>query len=130
MDQGLPIGLAVVVWLLALCFECLSASWSVAAPSGSKSIGPIVSLRHGRKHLIWGVCLLAVVQVPFGVANEILWSVGIAFDGKVWLQSLILVPIALISSLSLIVWNAAVLVIASRAGIRVNNSPGIEDIFA
>jgi len=74
--------------------------------------------------------LLAVVQVPFGVANEILWSVGIAFDGKVWLQSLILVPIALISSLSLIVWNAAVLVIASRAGIRVNNSPGIEDIFA
>lgn len=128
-DQGPPVVL-VLVWLTTLCFESLFAAWSVASPSGAKSIGPVVALRHGRKHLIWGACLLAVVQTPFDIATEGLQSVGNAFSGHVWLQSVTLVSIALISSISLIAFCAALLVIASRAGVRVNSSPGIKDIFA
>lgn len=130
VDQGLPVVLVVLVWLMTLFFESLFAAWSVASPSGSKSIGPVVALRHGGKHLIWGVCLLAVVQTPFAIATEGLQRVGNAFSGHVWLQTMTLVSIALISSISLIAWCAAVLVIASRAGVRVNSSPGIKDIFA
>src|SRR5688572_28234309 len=118
------------LWLVSLCFESLFAPWSVAAPSGSKSIGPVVSLRHGRKHLVWGACLLAVVQVPFGIASEILAGIGSAPDGNVWLQSATTASVALVDAISLIAWCAAVLVIAARAGVRVNSSGGIEDVFA
>jgi hypothetical protein len=130
MDAGLSAGAMALVWLIVLCFEVLFAPWSVAAPSGSRSIGPVVSLRHGRKTLVWGVALLLVVRTPFDIASQLLVGLDVAQEGNVGMQSATLASIALVESIGLVAWCAAVFVIASRAGVRVNTSRGIEDVFA
>jgi hypothetical protein len=128
--EGRAIGVLIVVFLSICTIECLFAPWSVAAPSGSKLIGPIVSMRYGKKNLFWGVALLSVVQMPFGLVSNVLENIYHTGGRNIWIQSMALALDLIVDAIGLVAWCAVVFVIAWRSGVRINNTRGLEDIFA
>jgi hypothetical protein len=121
--EGRAIGVLIVVLLSICTIDSLFAPWSVAAPSG-------VSMRYGKKNLFWGVALLSVVQVPFGLVSNVLENFYHTGGRNIWIQSMTLALDLIVDAIGLVAWCAVVFVIAWRSGVRINNTRGLEDIFA
>lgn len=108
--------------VVALLLQSLLAAWSVAAPSGSNSIGPVVSARVSATTVFWGFGLLMVVAVPFQIMTGMLAISGVDVIHNTWMNALLIILVASIEAVSIVTFYAATYVIALKVGVRIGKA--------
>lgn len=117
----------LLLGLLSVLVESLSAPWSVMAPSGSHALGPIRSVKVAWRKLPWAMLFSIVLSLPFGMVVLIVELMG--SPRELWAFTAYLFGEHLTWGAVLVLNNVAVFVIAHRMGVRINNVQSVEGVF-